>query len=71
MVRVTENKLIIEINSSYPALLLRDLQESLISVLQRYNEHGSSPDRLDDVNCLAILKALLPETEQYEKIVEA
>ena len=67
MVHVTENKLIIEIETSYPSALLRDLQESLIKVLQRHNEDRSS-DRLDDVNCLEILKALLPETEQYEKM---
>ena len=67
MVRVTENKLIIEIETSYPSALLRDLQESLINLMQRYQE-DRSPDRLDDVNCLEILKALLPETEQYEKM---
>ena len=68
MVRVTENKLIIEIESSYPAALLRDLQESLINVLRRYNE-DNSPGRLDDMNCLEILKALLTQTEQYEKMI--
>ncbi|PZF73659.1 hypothetical protein [Taibaiella soli] len=68
MVRATENKLIIEIDTCDPAAMLRDLQESLITVLQRYNEDGR-PDRIDDVNCLALLKALLPETELYEKML--
>ena len=69
MVRVTKEKLIIEISSDFPALLLRDLQESLITVLRRYNE-DSHPDRLHDVNCLELLHALLPEAEGYERIYE-
>jgi len=67
MVRVTENKLIIEIESTFPALLLRDLQESLLTLLRRYNEDRPE-DRLDDVNCLGLLQALLPSPEDYERI---
>ncbi|PZF73898.1 hypothetical protein [Taibaiella soli] len=70
MVRVTEDKLIIEIKSDFPALLLRDLQESLLSVLQRRSD-SSTPEAIDDVNCLELLKALLPETEAYERSYEA
>ena len=66
MVRDTENKLIIEIETNYPAALLRDLQESLLIVLKRYNEERKE-DRLDDVNCLTLLQAMLPESEHYER----
>lgn len=66
MVKITENKLIIELESSFPALLLRDLQESLITVLKRHNA-APQEDRLDDVNCLTLLQAMLPEPEHLEK----
>ncbi|PZF74746.1 hypothetical protein [Taibaiella soli] len=66
MVRITDNKLIIELESNFPALLLRDLQESLITVLKRYNEDRNE-DRLYDVNCLTLLQAMLPEPEDLER----
>lgn len=67
MVQVTKNKLIIEIESKFPALLLRDLQESLVMVLRRYSEDWHV-DRFDDLNCLVMLLAMLPSSEDYEKI---
>jgi len=38
--------------------------------MQRYNE-DRQPDKLDDVNCWVLLKALLPEVEVYERVYEA
>lgn len=69
MVKLTKDKLIIEIKSNDPAATLLDLQESLINVMQRYNE-DARPDRLDDVNCLEILKSLLPTVENYEQMTQ-
>ena len=70
MVKLTENKLIIELESSDPAALLRDLQESLLRLISypAHLEEGINVEKIDTVNCVALLQAMLPDAEAYERL---
>lgn len=69
MIKLTDNKLIIEIETPYPCDLLHELQTSLIALL-RLRDENQSTDRME-VHCiLNLLNDLLPTVKDYVRIYE-
>lgn len=66
MVKITENKLIIEIETGYPCELLLELQESMIKLMQ-LKDASQYSDTLEMHYALQILRELLPTSKDYER----
>lgn len=59
MIKIADNKLIIELETPYPCELLYELQTSLIAVL-RLRDESQETDRFESHCVLKLLNDLLP-----------
>lgn len=67
MIRIEDNKLIIEIEDSHPESLLPQIQKSLISMLQGANASDIGIEQSEFYIYTLLLEALLPTHYQMQE----
>lgn len=71
MVKIEQNKIIIEIETSHPADDLQELQKEIINVIREYDYAAYRNNNGCPFYCiLYLLEATLPEYEFYKKMLE-